>query len=137
MSVFPFSNYSSWCLIALHSFPKQLLGHGDLNGNVVMALLLDKTGHLARENQVVTGYSHSARVFSAAYFVPREFLSACVSCLREQSTGDRGILMTSLERQIQRWVSQIRRGTAPLRHGGQLPPHCCLSSSSPFCPGMN
>lgn len=88
VSVFLFSNYSSWCLIALHSFPKQLLGHGDLNGNVVMALLLDKTGHLARENQVATGYSHSARVFSAAYFMPREFLSACVSCLIEQSTQE-------------------------------------------------
>lgn len=53
-----------------------------------MALLLDKTGHLARENQVVTGYAHSARVFSAAYFMPREFLSACVPCLTEQSTQE-------------------------------------------------
>lgn len=50
----------------MHSFPKQLLGHGDLNGNVVMALLLDETSHLARENQVVTGYSHMVRVSSAA-----------------------------------------------------------------------
>lgn len=61
---------------------------GNLNGNSVMALLLDKTGHLARENQVVTGYAHSARVFSAAYFMPREFLSACVPCLTEQSTQE-------------------------------------------------
>lgn len=61
---FPFSNYSCWCLIALHAFPEQLLGHGDLTGNVVIVLLLDKIGHLARENQVVAGHSHLPRFSS-------------------------------------------------------------------------
>lgn len=68
-------------------------------------------------------------------------VSLCLRLLpkRAEHSRDSGILMTSLERQIQRWVSQIRRGvliTEQKRHGGQLPPHCCLSSS-PFCPVMN
>lgn len=93
MSVFPFSNYSSWCLIALHSFPKQLLGHGDLNGNAVIALLLDKTGHLARENQV-DRLLPLAKGFLCC-LIHAKWISLCLCLLpnREHST-DSGILIT-------------------------------------------
>lgn len=39
-----------------------MTGSWDLNSSVVIAFLLEKTGHLARINQVMTSQSHWARV---------------------------------------------------------------------------
>lgn len=48
----PISNYRSWCLIALYSFPQQLLGHGDPKGNGGRAVLSlsDVSGHFGQSN---------------------------------------------------------------------------------------
>lgn len=47
-------------------FPQTMTGSWDLNGSVVTALLLEKTGHLAGGNQVMTSQSRWARVSKEA-----------------------------------------------------------------------
>lgn len=92
-----------------------------------MASLLEKTGHLAKENQVMTGRSHSARLYCLIH-VER----ASLGPFPDRAGFPREWMLNPKKATRDRFLKASRhtdhQDMVPIRRGGQVSPDCL-----PFC----
>ena len=125
--VFPFSNYSSWCLIALYSFPKQLLGHGESEWEQCNGITARQDWPFSQRKPGCDRLRPLSKGFLCC-LLHAKGVSLCLCPLpnRAEHPRDSGILMARWRGRFRDGFLKLgeksRRETAPLRHSGQLPP---------------